>query len=82
MRLNSYLVRKEDCEKVKTLAEIYTMHSFAHLCSLYFLSKFCQEELQLIPILAYSHEEITRDYVAVPAPAPARYAAAAAREGK
>ena len=28
--------------RLKALAEIYTMHSFAQLCNLIFLSKFCQ----------------------------------------
>ena len=28
--------------RLKALAEIYTMHSFAQLCNLNFLSKFCQ----------------------------------------
>ena len=34
--------------RLKALAEIYTMHSFAQLCNLNFLSKFCQKLCQIL----------------------------------
>ena len=44
-RARSRLYRSEILQenvRLKALAEIYTMHSFAQLCNLNFLSKFCQ----------------------------------------
>ena len=35
--------------RLKALAEIYTMHSFAQLCNLIFLSKFCQKFCKILP---------------------------------
>ena len=44
-RARSRLYRNEILQenmRLKALAEIYTMHSFAQLCNLNFLSKICQ----------------------------------------
>ena len=38
--------------RLKALAEIYKMHSFAQLCNLNSLSKFCGKQMQLFPSLA------------------------------